>query len=236
MAADPGQGHLAAQLQGAVYVFLYATTQSIFLGPTIRGWLVTFPLFVALFLVFTRQPIALAIAIVIATLLLRLLYWKAKRDGYVKFMPETAQRPADGVAAVADNQKVALKATGIFSVKNWEEFMLARPAEYWRVPMGDHAIMVRHPRGRFLYQFLRQGAIETVEAGMLWHGPRPHCALAVSFLSSWGPEAEDPNFMFYAPSDEGNPARKERNMYLAFEDQLARDSVWHNLLADGQLA
>jgi hypothetical protein len=41
--------------------------------------------------------------------------------------------------------------------------------------------------------------------------------------------------MFYAPSDEGNPAQKQRSMFLSFEDQVARDSVWHSLLRDGRL-
>jgi hypothetical protein len=236
MADDSGRGHFGARLRGAVYAFLHATAHKVFIGPTIKGWLLVGPLFVALFLVLTGQSIVLAIGIVIATLILRAFYWKAGRDGYVHFIPETVQQPADGTTAVADNQKVPIKASGIFSVKDWEEYVLARPAEYWRVPMGDHAIMVQQAPGRFLYQFLRRGAIEAIEAGSLWHGRQQHSALAITFLSSWGPESEDPSFMFYAPSDEGNPALKQRQMYLAFEDTLTRDSVWHKLSSDGQQA
>ncbi|MGD8586852.1 MAG: hypothetical protein PVJ75_15995 [Chloroflexota bacterium] len=235
MADSPERGHLGARLQGVLYAFLHATANRVFLGATIKGWLLNLPLLAALFLILLREPIALAIGLVAATLLLRLLYWKARRDGYVRFVPESAQQPADAATAVAENQKVAIKATGIFSVKDWQEYVLARPAEYWRVPMGDHAIMVRHSPGRFLYQFLRMGAVETIEAGLLWHGARPHWALAITYLSSWGPESEDPNFMFYAPSDEGNPARKQYGMFLAFEDKAARDSVWQSLLQDGEL-
>ena len=73
---------------------------------------------------------------------------------------------------MVDNHKVALRATGVFSVKDWEEFMLGRPADYWRVPMGDHAVMVQYSPGRFLYQFIRLGAIEAIEAGSLFHGRR----------------------------------------------------------------
>jgi len=234
MVDDPGQGHVGARLQGAVYALLHATARRLFLGATVKGWLLNLPLLVALFLVLMRRPIALAIAIALAALILRLLYWKAARDGYVHFMAEMEQRPANGAAAVADNQKVPIRATGIFSVKDWEEYVLGGPGEYWRVPMGDHAVMVQRSPGRFLYQFLRLGAIESIEAGLLWHGAQPHNALAITYFSSWGPESEDPNFMFYAPSDEGNPARKQRNMYLAFENESARDSVWQNLLSDGQ--
>lgn len=234
MADHPERGHPGDHLQGVLYAFLYATANRIFLGPTFKGWLLNLPLLAALFLVLFRQPIALAVGLVVVSFALRLLYRKARRDGYVRFASEKVQRPADGAAAMNDNQKVAIKATGVFCVKDWEEYLLARPAQYWRVPMGDHAIMVQHSSGRFLYQFLRLGAIETVEAGLLWHGARPHRALAITYLSSWGPESEDPNFMFYAPSDEENPARKQRNMFLAFKDKAARDSVWHSLLGDGQ--
>ncbi len=234
MADDPGRGHLGTRLQGALYAFLHATASRVFLGATVKGWLLNLPLLVALFLVLTRRPLALAAGIVLATLILRLLYWKAGRDGYVRFTAEPQQEPADGATAVADNQRVPIKATGVFSVKDWEEYVLARPAEYWRVPMGDHAVMVQHARGRFLYQFLRLGSIAAIEAGLLWHGARPHRALAITYLSSWGPESEDPNFMFYAPSDEGNPARRQRDMFLAFEDQATRDAVWQSLLSDSQ--
>jgi len=231
MADDPGRGHFVARLQGALYGLLHATTRRIFLGATIKGWLINLPLLLALFLVLLRRPISLAIGIFVAALVLRLLYWKAARDGYVHFVAETEQQPADGATAVTNNQKVAIRATGVFSVKDWEEYVLGRPAEYWQVSMGDHAIMVQRSPGRFLYQFLRPGAIESVEAGLLWHGARPHRALAVTYRTSWGPESEDPNFMFYAPSDEDNPARKQRSLFLAFESKVTRDSVWQNLLA-----
>ena len=168
------------------------------------------------------------------SIILRLLYWKAKRDGYVRFVTERVQQPFNGAPAVADNQKVALKATGIFSVKDWEEYMLGRPADYWRVPIGDHAVMVQYKPGRFLYQFIRLGAVEAIEAGLLCHGRQPQKALAVTYLTSWGPESDDVDFMFYAPSDEGNPSAIRRKMFLAFENESIRASVWRNLLRDGR--
>jgi hypothetical protein len=217
-----------------LYVLLHATVRRTFIGATIRGWLVNLPLLVALFLVLLGQPIAWSIAIVVVALILRLLYWRADRNGYVRFEVEQVQQPGGSATDIVDNQKVVTRATGKFSVKDWQEYVLAQPAEYWRVPMGDHAIMVRNGSGRFLYQFIRRGAIEAIEAGLLYHGRRPHEALAITYLTSWGPESEDPNFMFYAPSDEGDPARKQLKLYLAFEDKGTRDSVWHSLLGDGQ--
>lgn len=233
MADGSVHGHFGARILGALYPILHATVRVFFMGATVRGWLINLPLLVALFLLLVGEPFW-AIGIVIVDLILRVLYWKARRDGYVRFVAEASQQPVDGTSAVAENHKVAIKATGSFSVKDWEEYVLARPAEYWRVPMGDHAIMVQYAPGRFLYQFLRLGSIEAVEAGFLCHGRQPHKALAITYLTSWGPESEDPDFMFYAPSDEGDPARRQLRMFLAFEDDGQRDQVWQSFLSNGQ--
>ncbi|UCG22687.1 MAG: hypothetical protein JSW55_10925 [Chloroflexota bacterium] len=226
-------GPFVARLQGALYGFLHATVRHTFLGATVRAWLMNLPILLALFLPLLGWPIAWSIAMLVLALILRLLYWKAKRDGYVRFVAESDQQPGDSAPAVADNQKVALKATGVFSVKDWEEYMLGRPADYWRVPMGDHAVMVQYSPGRFLYQFIRLGSIDAIRAGSLFHGRWPQKALAITYLTSWGPETDDVDFMFYAPSDEDNPSAVKRKMFLAFENESIRSSVWRNLLPDG---
>ncbi|HSG14810.1 MAG TPA: hypothetical protein VLE70_00635 [Anaerolineae bacterium] len=233
MADASSSGRFGARFQGFLYGFLYATVRRTFLFVTIRAWLKNLPLFLALFMLLWRWPMAWPIVMVVLALILRLLYWKAKRDNYMRFVTESDQQPGDDAPAVVDNHKVALRATGVFSVKDWEEFMLGRPADYWRVPMGDHAVMVQYSPGRFLYQFIRLGAIEAIEAGSLFHGRQPQKALAVTFLTSWGPESDDVDFMFYAPSDEDNRSAIRRKMFLAFEDESIRASVWRNLLRDG---
>ena len=222
--SSPGS-RFADRFLGAVYGLMHATVRRGF-----KGWLVNLPLFLAVFMLLLRWPIAWPIGLLVLDLVLRLLYWKARRDGYVRLVAAADQKPEESTPAAADNQKVKIKATGIFSVKNWEEYMLTRPAEYWRVPLGDQTIMVQHSPGRFLYQFLRAGSIETVEAGLLCHSTRSQMALAVTYLTSWGPESDDANFMFYAPSDESNPSRQKRKMFLTFEDEATRDSVWKNLM------
>jgi hypothetical protein len=229
--ASPSDG-LADRVQGSLYAFLYATVQHTFLGATISGWLKNGLLLLALIILFLGWPVFWPALMMALDVLLRLLYWKARRDGFVRFTVETDQRPAADAPHLADNQKVSFKATGIFSVKDWESYVLERPADYWRVSMGDHVMMVHHSPGRFLYQFIRIGAVESIEAGLLCHGAQPQKALAISYLTSWGPDSEDVDFMFYAPSDENNPSRQTRKMFLAFENESARASVWHKLLHD----
>ena len=234
MADSPSTGRFRARFQGSLYAVLHATVRRTFLGATIRGWLMNLPLFLAPLLLLMGWPNAWPIAMLVLALVLRLLYWKAKRDGYVRFVAESEQQPGDDGPAVRDDQRITVQATGVFSVKDWEEYLLARPADYWRVPMGDHAVMVQHSPGRFLYQFIRLGAVEAIEAGLLCHGRQPQKALAVTYLTSWGPESDDVDFMFYAPSDEGNPSAIRRKMFLAFENESIRASVWRNLLRDGR--
>lgn len=234
MADEPAKSHFGARFRGALYAFLHATVRRSIFGATIRGWLVNGSLFLALFLALLGSPIVWPILIAVLAILLRLLYWKARRDGYVHFIAGGAQQPDNSAPAIVDNKKVPIKATGIFSTKNWQEYVLAKPADYWRVPMGDHAIMVQYVPGRYLYQFVRLGAVETLEAGLIYHGAKPKNALAITYLTSWGPNTDDVDFMFYAPSDDDNPAQKQQRIYLAFEDQQARDSVWQGFLGDGQ--
>ena len=232
MADASATGSLVDRIQGSLYAFLYATVRRTFLGATISGWLKNGLLLLAPLVLLLGWPVLWPALMLALALLLRLLYWKARRDGFVRFIAETDQRPAVDAPALADDQKAPFKATGIFSVKAWETYVLGRPADYWRVAMGDHVMMVRHSPGRFLYQFIRIGAVETIEAGLLCHGAQPQKALAITYLTSWGPDSDDVDFMFYAPSDENNPSRQRRKMFLAFENESARASVWHNLLRD----
>ncbi len=218
------------RLQGALYAFLFATDKHMFIGATISGWLKNVPLLLIPFMLLLGWPIAWPITMLILAIILRLLYWRARRDGYVRFTVEKAQQPGQDGSNLADNEKVPLRATGVFSVQDWEAYVLGRPAEYWRVARGDHAVMVRHSTGRFLYQFVRSDSVESIESGLICHGSRPYKALAINYLSIWGPNSEDVDFMFYTPGDDSNPARRKQKMFLAFEDEATRDAVWYNLL------
>jgi len=217
-----------------LYSFLHATVRRSILGATIRSWLVNTPVLLALFLPLLGYSVTWTVLILVLDAMLRLLYWKARRDGYVYFAAENALQPNDGTLALATNRKVPIRATGIFGTKNWEEYILARPADYWRVPLGDHAIMVQYSPSRFLYQFIQPDAVESLESGVICCGAQPKNALAITYLSKWVPETQDVNFLFYAPSDEDNGTRKRRRIYLAFEDAKTKDTVWQSFIGAGQ--
>jgi hypothetical protein len=158
------------------------------------------------------------------------LYWKARRDGYVRFMGDAGPPPADA-ALLPPNQKVAVRATGVFGVADREDYVLERPAEYWRVPLNEHIIMVQQSPGRFLYQMFHSGTLHEIQPGRLLHGARPRAALAIRITVTWGPDvaryeaaAENANRNGHAPEP-----KNQRWLYLTFDDEASRRQVWQTV-------
>lgn len=224
----------AARVTGPLYTVLYFTVTHHFLGFTISSWLKNLPLLLLPFALMIGQPAIWLAALLILAFFVRLLYWKARRDGYISFVATGEQIPSAASRAIADDEKLKVRATGNFSVQNREKYVLQRPADYWRLPLGDHAIMVEHRPGRFLYQFIQPGTLERIVPGLVCFGRKPCRALAITFLSAWRPDGNDVNFMFYSPSENGNPARLRRKIYLSFQDQTDMEAVWRNLLRDAK--
>ena len=158
------------------------------------------------------------------------LYWRARRVGYKKFVVgETAVTPTPNLNPVTPNQRIALKASGVFGVSDREEQILMKPAEYWRVPLGEHTVMVQPVSGRFLYQFFNAANLQNLQTGWLICGLTPKSVLAVTFFSAWG---NDPISLreLYQGIDE-NRESKRRTIYLHFENEAdetaVRDTILH---------
>ncbi len=161
-------------------------------------------------------------------------YWRGRRAGYYRFVGKDVDLLSSGeINPLQTNKHIPVCATGIFSLKNWESNVVFRPAEYWQVPMGDHAIMVQHEPGRYLYQFISVKLMQNLRRGWLLFGSQPSPALSISFLSTWGPEFSDENFSLLG-RDQDKPVEKLRTIYLSFENEAYEDAVWHNLLFDAR--
>jgi hypothetical protein len=107
------------------------------------------------------------------------------------------------------------------------------PAEYWQVPLGDHAIMVQHLPGRYLYQFISAELLQNLERGWLLFGPNPNPAVSITFLSTWGPEFDDQTFSLLGRSN-SKPVEKVRKVYLSFDNEEFEQAVWQNLLFEAR--
>lgn len=176
-------------------------------------------------------------AILVALLLflwIQFSYWRGRRSGYYRFVGQESKLLSENdINPLKMNKHVQVCASGIFSLKDWERNVVFRPAEYWQVPLGDHAFMVEHEPGRFLYQFVSATLMQNLQKGWLLYGSKASPALSISFLSTWGPEFNDDQFSFRGKNKK-KAAEKLRTIYLSFDNKETEEAVWQNLLYDAR--
>jgi hypothetical protein len=175
-----------------------------------------------------------AIIGILIFLWIHISYWRARRTGYYHFVADDVElMAAENPVPLPMKKHIKVSASGIFSVKDWEKNAVLKPAEYWQAPLGDHAVMVEHEPGRYLYQFFNATTMQELKIGWLLFGTRPRPALAVTFLSSWGPEFNDENVSLLRRNNNNGP-QKIRTIYLSFTSKEQELAVWHNLIFDAR--
>lgn len=216
-----------------LYAFLYWSQQRSLLGLSLRAWLILLPLGLAFAGLVQGWPLPVVLALLALAPLIVLLYYLARRAGYKRFVPASSMALDDEYPAPRNEHHISLRATGTFSLHDREDYVLAQPAEYWRVPLGQHVFMVQERPGRFLYQIIHPGHVQRVEPGYLLCGRKPQKALALHFLASWGPQfAYEPSYQ-YVGEDEEEPVTANvipRTVYLTFANDADRHAVWKSLL------
>lgn len=219
-------------LLGRLYAFLYWSQQHSLLGLSLRAWLIALPLVLATAGMVRSWPLPAVLALAALAPILFVLYTVARRDGYKWFVPAATLALNDEYSAPRDEQHIPLQATGIFSLHDREDYVLARPAEYWRVPLGQHVFMVQERAGRFLYQIIHPEHVQRVEPGYLHYGKSPRKALALHFLVSWGPQfAYEPGYQYVGEAEEPEQVHvTPRILYLTFASDADRHAVWKSLL------
>ncbi|HET6446838.1 MAG TPA: hypothetical protein VFI27_19905 [candidate division Zixibacteria bacterium] len=215
---------------GYLYAFLYFISDKLLMGASIMGW-ISVGAIVLGGLLWLRSGFFAWFAICLTLLLvLRITHRIAKRDGFIVFDAlDEYIRPLDA-EQVKNYQKFDLRASGIFSIAGREEYMFQRPIKLWRVPFGDHALMVQRPTGVYLYQFIEAGYIATIRPGWLVYGPQVISALEIDFKTTWGPEAGETEFKWFSRGEGSQPKRLKRTLYLGFDSEADRDAIWDSLL------
>lgn len=222
-------------LLGAVFYATYATDNRTFLGLSI-GWIIRRLLFVPVIVGLLGRWGSWTWILLAVALLGSFLYWYAARAGYSLFVTRKSEpaMPIDKeVRSLSPNQKIALQATGLFSVRDREGFVLLQPAHYWQVPLGDHVVMVEFERGSYLYQFFDAVSLQQVQPGWLVFGRELHSVLAITFRTKWAPQFAQFEIRYYV-QDEVEPEAPLRTIYFSFDDDADRLAVWHNIVQDAR--
>ena len=152
------------------YAFMFALSRRSFLGIRLVSLVRWVPILLLLWGWLRGWPRPALIGLVIFIVWVNYSLWRAKRDNYNRFVPAASSLlEAAELEPLPPNQKIALQATGLFSVSGREDVLLLRPADYWRVPLGEHVIMVEEKPGKYLYQFFSARSLQNVQPLSLIH-------------------------------------------------------------------
>jgi hypothetical protein len=207
----------------------YRSNHQTFLGITLARWIKTVTLVPILVTLVQGYGIFATVLAVSLFLWVRIVYWRARLNGYIQFVPDSGGvDTGDQPPPLAADQRVRSWATGTFRVNGEGEYLMLRPAEYWQVPLGDHIIMARVGKDRFKYRILEPESVRELRLGSLLFSTRLRHSLAVTFIEL---QMDDPSaqFVFTATSRRDMAPGREQTMYLTFENELHQRTVWHNL-------
>ncbi|WP_420629834.1 hypothetical protein [Candidatus Leptofilum sp.] len=218
---------------GQLYAFAYTSRQRTFLGIPQSGWLRLgiFALFIAALI--GRWGWVAILLTVLLWLIVSFVYWCARREDYNKFVAdETAVSPPATIKPIAPNERTAVYASGRYAVSGKADtVLLQKPAHYWRVPLGDHIVMVEYRPKRFLYQFFAPRTLQKVQRGWILFGKEPIPTLAITFLEVWGQD-EDSSLLYYVQGGAADDLNhlKPRTIYFSFEKTAVLQKVWATLI------
>lgn len=182
-------------------------------------------------------PVPALIGLLLAIIWLNYSLWRAKRDNFNRFVSHTGPMPNTTQSEpIPANHKIDIAATGLFSVSGRDNNLLLRPATYWRVPLGEHVVMVEEQPGKYLYQFFNAKSLQTVRSGWLLFGPQPIESLAVTFLARWGPEYTKFGPAHENGDDSGLPPPKRVTIYLSHDNPATRQAILDTLISDARQA
>lgn len=177
-----------------------------------------------------QWPLLISLAIFGLAVACRVMYWMAHRQGYSRFVADPDPHYPSTGKQLAPNQRLNVRATGMFALAHDEQRVFLRPAEFWEVPLGERVVMVKAPNEQFLYQFIDEAALQRVEAGWLIFGKEPLPSLAVTFCVTWGPSFNEAVSLYYVGNGTDNPPCQERTVVFTFDVENELALVRENLL------
>ena len=219
------------------YAMMHALNYRTFLGlrlSSLARWLPVLLLAVGWL---RMWPAPLLIALLFLVVWVNYSLWRAQRDNYNRFVPDDESHADDAKWEVLGvNEKVNVTATGLFSVSGRDKSLLLHPATYWRVPLGEHVVMVEEQSGKYLYQFFNAHSLQALQSGWLLYGSRPVESLAVTFLARWGPEYTRFGQLPEDVAESDLPPPKRVTIYLSTSDEPLRQLIRQTIVSDARQA
>jgi len=219
-----------------MYAFMHALSTRSVLGIRLKSLVRWLPILALLIGWLFNWPLPVMIGLLTFIVWINYSLWRARRDNYSRFVADGAAPAGERDAqSLAPNQKVSVLATGLFSVSGRENRLLLSPAQYWRVPLGEHVIMAEEAPGKYLYQFFDSTSLQEAREGWLLFGTHPRPSLAVSFLARWGPE-----YTRFGPAGESGggdlPPPKRLTIYLSIDDKATRHLLRDTIVSEARRA
>ena len=168
---------------------------------------------------------AVLIAVVCLTLVLVTLL--AKRQGFIVFRQSGGElSPSPDRPELAPDEKVAVRATGLFEVRDTQRYFVEVTADFATMETREHIVMARMLASRFLvgapkddvgwwYVFFKPLVLREIEIGKVHFGLRARPAIKLGYKT-----------------DEG----KVEPVYLSFDDPLQMQRVLEDLGRDAKIS
>ncbi|MBP6015393.1 MAG: hypothetical protein KA586_01605 [Candidatus Promineofilum sp.] len=219
------------------YATMYMLNYRTFLGIRLSSLVRWVPIILLVIGWLQLWPAPLLVGLLIVVVWVNFSLWRAKRDNYNRFVPDGGSFADDAdLGVLPANEKVNVTATGIFSVSGRDKSLLFHPATYWRVPLGEHVVMVEEQAGKYLYQFFNARSLQTLQSGWLLYGSRPVEVLAVTFLARWGPEFTRFGQSLEDVDESELPPPKRVTIYLSTSDEPLRQVIRQTIVSDARQA
>jgi hypothetical protein len=162
--------------------------------------------------------------IVVLCLILVLVTLLAKRQGFIIFRREELS-PSPNPPELAPDEKVAIRATGLFEVRGERCYFVEVIADFATMETREHIVMGRMLDVRFLvgapkddagwwYIFFKPHTIREIEVGQVHFGLRSRPAIKLGYRTEEG---------------------KVEPVYLSFDDPFQMQRVLEDLRRDAQV-
>lgn len=215
-------------LLGRLYGFAFVADLTHFLGQKRSIWYRAIVTILFLYAALTvNVPLMILFGVLMA--FTYWLFWFAKRSGYVTFIPKTDISLTVPAEPLAKDRRLAVKATGLFSVVDRERYLVQKTADFWRVGLGDHILMVSNGANSYLYQFIKPQEIIQITAGELYFGPQGSQAIEVVFRTDWAPSIDTEDMAYYVGSGYSGQPLPKRTVYIVCENEEQLALAWHSL-------